>query len=78
VAPEDVVSTFADTAAIAIGFRTMASRSTSAARDVTSSRLCDKVFAIAANLLECAPLDLELRAGEAGGGWGTGGTGQPR
>jgi aerobic carbon-monoxide dehydrogenase large subunit len=28
--------------------------------------VCDKVFAIAANLLECAPLDLELRAGGVG------------
>jgi carbon-monoxide dehydrogenase large subunit len=69
VAPEDVVLTFADTAAIAIGFGTMASRSTvtaSAAMHVASSRLRDKVFAIAANLLECAPVDLELRAGSVG------------
>jgi aerobic carbon-monoxide dehydrogenase large subunit len=69
VAPEDVVLTFADTAAIAIGFGTMASRSTvtaSAAMQVASLRLRDKVFAIAANLLECAPADLELRAGGVG------------
>ena len=71
VAPEDVVLTFADTAAIAIGFGTMASRSTvtaSAAMHVASGRLRDKVFAIAAHLLECAPADLELRAGSSGAG----------
>jgi carbon-monoxide dehydrogenase large subunit len=69
VTPEDVVLTFADTAAIAIGFGTMASRSTvtaSAAMHAASARLRDKVFAIAANLLECAPFDLELRAGGVG------------
>jgi aerobic carbon-monoxide dehydrogenase large subunit len=69
VAPEDVVLTFADTAAIAIGFGTMASRSTvtaGAAMQVASLRLRSKVFAIAANLLECAPADLELRAGGVG------------
>src|SRR6266481_5193962 len=51
VAPEDVVLSFADTAAIAIGFGTMASRSTvtaSAAMHLTSGGLRDKVFAIAA------------------------------
>jgi carbon-monoxide dehydrogenase large subunit len=66
VAPEDVVLSFADTAAIAIGFGTMASRSTvtaSAAIHHASARLREKVFAIAANLLECAPADLELRDG---------------
>ena len=71
VAPEDVVLTFADTAAIAIGFGTMASRSTvtaSAAMHVASGRLRDKVFSIAAHLLECAPADLELRPGASGVG----------
>jgi aerobic carbon-monoxide dehydrogenase large subunit len=51
VAPEDVVLSFADTAAIAIGFGTMASRSTvtaSAAIHHASARVRDKVFAIAA------------------------------
>ena len=70
VAPEDVVLTFADTAAIAIGFGTMASRSTvtaSAAMHQASAKLREKVFAIAANLLECAPADLELRPGPQGG-----------
>jgi aerobic carbon-monoxide dehydrogenase large subunit len=69
VAPEDIVLSFADTAAIAIGFGTMASRSTvtaSAAMHLASGRLRDKVFAIAAHLLECAPADLELRAGGVG------------
>src|SRR5271169_2651266 len=69
VAPEDVVLSFADTAAIAIGFGTMASRSTvtaSAAMHVASGRLRDKVLAIAAHLLECAPADLELRTGGVG------------
>jgi aerobic carbon-monoxide dehydrogenase large subunit len=69
VAPEDVVLSFADTAAIAIGFGTMASRSTvtaSAAMHVASGRLRDKVFSIAAHLLECAPVDLELRTGGVG------------
>ncbi len=69
VPPEDVVISLADTAAIAIGFGTMASRSTvtlSAAMHHASERLRDKVFAIAANLLECAPADLELRNGGVG------------
>jgi carbon-monoxide dehydrogenase large subunit len=69
VRPEDVVISLADTAAIAIGFGTMASRSTvtlSAAMHQASERLRNKVFAIAANLLECAPPDLELRNGGVG------------
>ncbi len=73
VAPEDVVLTFGDTAAIAIGFGTMASRSTvtaSAAIHQASGRLRDKVLAIAAHQLECAPADLELRPGANGGAVG--------
>jgi aerobic carbon-monoxide dehydrogenase large subunit len=69
VTPDDVVVTLADTAAIAIGFGTMASRSTvtqSAAMYHASERLREKVFAIAANILECAPADLELRDGGVG------------
>jgi aerobic carbon-monoxide dehydrogenase large subunit len=69
VRPEDVVVALADTAAIPIGFGTMASRSTvtvSAAIHHASERLRDKVFSIAANLLECAPADLELRDGGVG------------
>jgi carbon-monoxide dehydrogenase large subunit len=69
VAPEDVVIALADTATIAVGFGTMASRSTvtaSAAMHQASERLRLKVFAIAANLLECAEVDLELRSGGVG------------
>jgi carbon-monoxide dehydrogenase large subunit len=64
VDPANVVISLADTAAIAIGFGTIASRSTvtlSAAIHGASERLRGKVFAIAANLLECAAGDLELR-----------------
>ena len=69
VNPDDVVISLADTAAIAIGFGTIASRSTvtlSAAIHGATERLRAKVFAIAANLLECAPGDLELRGGSVG------------
>src|SRR5438067_4693276 len=69
VPPEDVVVSLADTSAIAVGFGTMASRSTvtfSGAIHQASGKLRDKVFAIAANLLECAPADLELRDGGVG------------
>ncbi|MBV9825411.1 MAG: xanthine dehydrogenase family protein [Alphaproteobacteria bacterium] len=69
VTPDDVVVTLADTAAIAIGFGTMASRSTvtlSAAMFHASGRLREKVFSIAAHMLECAPADLELRDGGVG------------
>jgi carbon-monoxide dehydrogenase large subunit len=69
VKPEDVVVALADTSLIAIGFGTIASRSTvtlSAAIHYASERLRTKVFAIAANMLECAPVDLELRGGKVG------------
>jgi len=69
VVPDDVVFTLADTAGIAIGFGTIASRTTvtlSAAIHGASEKLRAKVFAIAANLLECAPSDLELRNGCVG------------
>jgi carbon-monoxide dehydrogenase large subunit len=69
VSPDDVIVSLADTASIAIGFGTMASRSTvtqSAAMFHASERLREKVFSIAANLLECAPADLELRDGGVG------------
>jgi carbon-monoxide dehydrogenase large subunit len=64
-----VVLTFADTAAIPMGFGTIASRSTvtlSAAIHEASERVRRKVFAIAANALECAERDLELRDGRVG------------
>jgi aerobic carbon-monoxide dehydrogenase large subunit len=69
VAPDDVVISLADTAGIAIGFGTIASRTTvtlSAAIHGASRRLRTKVFAIAANVLECAATDLELRQGGVG------------
>jgi carbon-monoxide dehydrogenase large subunit len=69
VDPDDVIMALADTAAIAIGFGTIASRSTvtlSAAIHHASEPLREKVFAIAANMLECSPGDLELRDGGVG------------
>jgi carbon-monoxide dehydrogenase large subunit len=69
VTPDDVIVSFADTAGIAAGSGTFASRSTvnvSAALHHANERLREKAFAIAANLLECAPVDLELRDGGVG------------
>ncbi len=69
VQPDDVVVALADTAAISIGFGTLASRTTvtlSGAIHGASEKLRAKVFAIAANLLECAATDLELRNGRVG------------
>jgi carbon-monoxide dehydrogenase large subunit len=69
VDPRDVVISLADTSLIAIGFGTIASRSTvnlSAAIYHASERLRAKVFAIAGNMMECAPADLELRRGKVG------------
>jgi carbon-monoxide dehydrogenase large subunit len=69
VAPDDVVISLGDTGGIAIGFGTIASRTTvtlSAAIHGATERLRAKVFAIAANDLECAPTDLELRQGCVG------------
>jgi carbon-monoxide dehydrogenase large subunit len=69
VTPDDVVIALADTAAIAIGFGTMASRSTvtlSAAIHGATAKLREKVFSIAANMLECSVADLELRRGHVG------------
>jgi carbon-monoxide dehydrogenase large subunit len=69
VDPDDVIIALADTEGIAMGFGTIASRSTvtlSAAIHHASEPLREKVFAIAANLLECAASDLELRDGSVG------------
>jgi len=69
VRPEDVTISLADTAGIAIGFGTVASRSTvtlSAAIHHASDRLRKKVMAIAAHLLECAVEDVEMRDGGIG------------
>jgi carbon-monoxide dehydrogenase large subunit len=69
VDPHDVAIALGDTSLIAIGFGTIASRSTvnlSAAIHYASERLRGKVFAIAGNMMECAPADLELRRGKVG------------
>jgi aerobic carbon-monoxide dehydrogenase large subunit len=69
VDPKDVVMALADTAAIDIGFGTIASRSTvtlSSAIHYGSEKLREKVFAIAANMMECSAGDLELRQGRVG------------
>ena len=69
VRPEDVMVVLGDSAAIPMGFGTIASRSTvnvSAAIRYASDKLRDKAFAIAGNMLECASADLELRSGAVG------------
>ena len=69
VAPDDVTVVLGDTSSIAMGFGTIASRSTvnvSAAIRLASEKLRDKAFAIAGNMLECAVADLELREGGVG------------
>jgi carbon-monoxide dehydrogenase large subunit len=69
VKPEDVVVSLGDTAGIAMGFGTIASRTTvtvSAAIHNASEKLREKVFAIAGHKLECAVGDLELRNGKVG------------
>jgi carbon-monoxide dehydrogenase large subunit len=69
VTPEDVVVVLGDSAAIPMGFGTIASRSTvnvSGAIRHASDKLRGKAFAIAGNMLECAAADLELRAGAIG------------
>jgi carbon-monoxide dehydrogenase large subunit len=65
----DVIVVLADSSIIPQGFGTIASRSAvtvSSAIHFASKRLQSKVFAIAANLLECAPTDLELRRAGVG------------
>jgi carbon-monoxide dehydrogenase large subunit len=69
VNPKDVIVTLADTSAISIGFGTIASRSTvtlSGAIHAATEILRKKVFAIAANIFECSPDDVELRNGAVG------------
>lgn len=69
VEPDDVVVSLGDTAGIAMGFGTIASRTTvnlSGAIYHASVKLREKVFAIAGHLLECAVGDLELRRGAVG------------
>jgi carbon-monoxide dehydrogenase large subunit len=69
VTPDDVAVVLGDSAAIPMGFGTLASRSTvnvSAAIRQASDKLREKAFAIAGHLLECAAADLELRNGAVG------------
>jgi carbon-monoxide dehydrogenase large subunit len=69
VTPDEVVVSLADTAGIAMGFGTVASRSTvnlSSAIHFASERLRDKCFELASSVLECAKVDLELRDGGVG------------
>jgi aerobic carbon-monoxide dehydrogenase large subunit len=66
VTPDQVTVAVNDTAGIAMGFGTIASRSTvnsSSAIVLASEELRQKVFAIAAHGLECDAKDLELRDG---------------
>src|SRR2546428_1772545 len=69
VTPDDVTVVLGDSAAIPMGFGTIASRSTvtvSAAIGLASEKLRHKAFAIAGHMLECAAADLELREGAVG------------
>lgn len=64
--PEDVTVVTGDTAGIAYGWGTMASRSavnSSGAIRLASRTLRKKVLDLAGHLLECHPADLELRSG---------------
>jgi aerobic carbon-monoxide dehydrogenase large subunit len=66
VEPSDVMVTLGDTAAIEHGYGTIASRSTVTASGAivhASKRLREKVFRIAAHVLECSVDDLVLRDG---------------
>jgi aerobic carbon-monoxide dehydrogenase large subunit len=69
VDPDDIVVSLGDTSAIPMGFGTIASRSTvmvSSALHYASERVRKKAYEIAADLLECATSDLELRKGGIG------------
>ena len=66
VKPEDVVVSLGDTAGISTAFGVMASRCTvtvSNAIHFASQTLSKKLFAVAANILECDVQDLELKDG---------------
>lgn len=66
---DDVVVRLADTSTIAMGYGTLASRSTvasSMAIEEASEKVRDRVFAVAAHLLETGEADLELRDGKIG------------
>jgi len=66
---DDVVVTLADTSHVTMGYGTIASRSAvtaSGAIKDSSDKVKEKVFAIAANVLEASESDLELRGGSVG------------
>lgn len=66
VTPDKVTVVVSDTAAVAIGYGTIASRSgvtASNAIRLASSELRKKVFEIGAHILECSADDLEIREG---------------
>jgi len=66
VSIDDVVVTLADTSHVTMGYGTIASRSAvtaSGAIKDSSEKVKEKVFAIAANILETSETDLELRDG---------------
>ncbi len=66
---DDVVVTVADTSHVTMGYGTIASRSAvtgSGAIQESSDKVKEKVFAIAANVLETSEADLELRDGSVG------------
>lgn len=66
---DDVVVTLADTSHVTMGYGTIASRSAvtaSGAIQESSDKVKEKVFAIAANVLEASESDLELRDGSVG------------
>jgi aerobic carbon-monoxide dehydrogenase large subunit len=66
VSPDQVTVVVSDTASIAMGYGTIASRSavnSSSAIALASEELRRKVLAIAGHVLECDPGDLELRDG---------------
>ena len=66
---EDVIVQLADTSSLTMGYGTLASRSTvasSMAIEQASDKVKERVFAVAAHLLETGEADLELRAGAVG------------
>ena len=66
---EDVVVQLADTSTLTMGYGTLASRSTVASGmsiEMASDKVKERVFAVAAHLLETGEEDLELRGGSVG------------
>ena len=68
ISPDQVTAVISDTASIALGYGTIASRSavnSSSAIALASQELRRKVLAVAGHMLECDADDLELRDGRA-------------